>query len=397
MSRTASRLALACLAIASLVGRQAQAEWQGQASLELRAFPEHGAYPGQAARTGASLALEPRYSNSWQNGKVSLSFEPFLRIDQRDPERTHADLRELVVQAGSGEWELRVGVAQVFWGVLESRHLIDVLNQVDNLEDIDGEVKLGQPLLNVGWVSPDYGTLEAYLLLGFRERAHPGAAGRLRLPLPVRDDSATFDSSCRRAAPDVALRWSRNVGVLDLGLAAFHGTAREPQYRLVLEPASLALEPHYDRIYQLSLDSQVTFGGLLLKLEALGRIGQGRPFAAISSGVEYSTLLADADLGLLAEYHYDGRRNGTPMFFDHDAFLGVRLAVNDVASTEARAGIIVDVKNGARLASFEASRRWGETRLLRLRARLFATGDQKDALYALRKDGYVELETVWYF
>jgi hypothetical protein len=397
VSRIGRWLALASLSIASLVGRHAQAQWQGQASLELRAFPEHGLYPGQEARTGASLALEPRYSNSWENGKYSLSFEPFLRIDQRDAERTHVDLRELVFQAGSGGFELRLGVAQVFWGVLESRHVVDVINQVDNLEDVDGEVKLGQPLLNVGWVSPGFGTLEAFLMLGFREREHPGPAGRLRLPLPVLDGSATFDSSWRRAAPDVALRWSGNVGVFDFGLAFFHGTGREPQYRLVLDGDGLAFQPRYDRIYQLSLDSQVTLGGVLLKLEALGRSGQGKLFSAISSGVEYTTLIANADLGLLAEYHHDDRYNATPMFFDHDAFLGVRLAVNDVASTEVRAGIIVDVKNGARLASFEASRRWGETRLLRLRARLFATGDPNDALHALRRDDYVELETVWYF
>ena len=44
---------------------------------------------------------------------------------------------------------LLVGAAKVFWGTAESRHLVDIINQTDAVEDIDEEDKLGQPMVKV--------------------------------------------------------------------------------------------------------------------------------------------------------------------------------------------------------------------------------------------------------
>ena len=83
----------------------------------------------------------------------SLTFAPFFRYDNTDSRRTHADLREayllLFGEIGEGEWELRVGVDQVFWGVTESQHLVDIVNQVDFVEHPAGEAKLGQPMVQL--------------------------------------------------------------------------------------------------------------------------------------------------------------------------------------------------------------------------------------------------------
>jgi len=44
---------------------------------------------------------------------------------------------------------LLVGINSVFWRVVESNHLVDILNQTDLIEDIDGEEKLGQPMISL--------------------------------------------------------------------------------------------------------------------------------------------------------------------------------------------------------------------------------------------------------
>ena len=88
--------------------------------------------------------------------RYRLSFATTMQISRR----THADLREayflIFGEIGDGEWELRVGIDQVFWGVTESQHLVDVVNQIDLVEHPNGVSKLGQPMVNITW-SSDWG------------------------------------------------------------------------------------------------------------------------------------------------------------------------------------------------------------------------------------------------
>ena len=71
------------------------------------------------------------------------------------------------------EIELLVGINKVFWGVTESVHLVDIVNQTDLVEDLDQEDKLGQPMVNLA-LQHDWGLLNIYLLPYFRERTFPG-------------------------------------------------------------------------------------------------------------------------------------------------------------------------------------------------------------------------------
>ncbi len=57
------------------------------------------------------------------------------------------------------EWEILAGLNKVFWGVAESRHQV---------EDIDEEDKLGQPMLNLTTLR-DWGTVSLFILPGFSE------------------------------------------------------------------------------------------------------------------------------------------------------------------------------------------------------------------------------------
>ena len=108
---------------------------------------------------------------------------------------------------------------------------MNIINQVDLVEDLDGEDYLGQPMINFTTFQ-DWGQIDVYVLPGFRERTFPGRDGRLRTPIPVATSQPVYTSDLGQKHVDVAARYSHYFGDLDVGLYYFWGTGREP----TLEP-----------------------------------------------------------------------------------------------------------------------------------------------------------------
>jgi hypothetical protein len=219
--------------------------------------------------------------------------------------------------------------------------------------------------------------------------------------VPVSNSDADYASSSGRDHIDVAARWQHSIGDWDIGLSHFSGTARQPVFRSGTDSSGRAvLIPVYDTIDQTGLDVQATKGDWLWKFEAISRSGQGARYAAAVGGFEYTLygiFDSGADLGLLAEYLYDERGNRATTPFEDDLFVGARLAMNDVASSELLAGVITDLSNGSRVFSVEASRRFGDHWKLNLEARLFSNIAANDVLAEQRDDDYVQLELAYYF
>lgn len=374
-------------------------ELSGSVELELRAFANDPLHPEQA-RHGGSLAIAPELYVSSSDEQHSFILSPFLRIDSADSERTHADLREAIYQFVGDRWEIRAGFGRVFWGVAESRHLVDLINQTDGVENLDGEDKLGQPMVNIS-VSRDWGTLDAFLLPYFRERTFPGRHGRLRSQPRVDTDRAQYESGSKRQRLDWAVRYSHSFGDFDVGLSHFHGTSRDPRLLpAVLGTGELVLVPRYDVIHQTGLDLQATKGNWLWKLEAIHRSGQGSTFNAAVAGFEYTFFgigESVVDLGVLAEFLYDDRGNSAPHPFERDVFLGARLAFNDEASTEVLAGVIRDLGGSAIAFSAEASRRLADQWKLSMELRAWGSVSHTDIQHALRRDDHVQATLQYFF
>jgi hypothetical protein len=276
--------------------------------LQARTFWDDSAWAGQddQALQGSVVATaEIRWYN--EAGNQRASFIPFLRWDAIDVERSLADFREAYWAFEGDGYELLVGANTVFWGVTESVHLVDIINQADFAGDIDGEDKLGQPMVRLA-LQRDWGELSAYLLPYFRQRTFAGRDGRFRPPLPVDTDRAVYESAAGEKHVDLALRYSHYIGDIDIGLNAFSGTSREP--RFVPAPDGQSLLPVYDQVEQVGVDLQYTREAWLWKLEAIARDGATHSFAAAVGGFEYTfyqVTESAADIGLLVEYQYDGR------------------------------------------------------------------------------------------
>ena len=399
------RFSLVFLLLLLIPCRSVAASWElsGFLSGEVRGFVHDAQYPRQH-EANVSFAIQPELYLEWDDGDQSILLVPFARWDQGDPKRTHLDIREFTYIKAARHWELRVGVGKVFWGVAESNHLVDIINQTDLVENIDTEDKLGQPMFNLALIQ-DWGTLDLFALIGFRERTFPGVKGRLRRALRVDTSGATYDSTAQNAHIDWALRYAHAIGDFDIGLYHFWGTSREPRFRpKITRSRELVLAPHYDLIHQTGTDVQATKGNWLLKLEALRRTGQGDTYVAAVGGFEYTVVgifETVLDLGVLSEYHYDDRDDdrgedaASP--FNNDVFAGSRLAFNDTQDTRVLAGITSDLDGRSKFFNFEASRRLGDRWRIEAEMRIFWDVEGSDPLFSIRRDDYLQIELARFF
>ncbi len=378
---------LSITSILSIPSPTRAGEWSGYLALDARSFVSDAAFDGQSDGD-VSLAFEPEFYREWKEGRSSFTFQPLLRYDSQDSERTHFDIRELYWQRVARNWEVRVGVSRVFWGVTESQHLVDVINQTDLVENPDGEDKLGQPMVRFASFRP-WGTLELFVLPGFRERTYPGRGGRLRPGLPIDTDGTRYESAAEEGHVDVALRWSHVLGPFDVGLSHFRGTGRDPILQLDEDAGELV--PFYEQIDQTGLDAQATLGPWLLKLEAIHRSGLRDDFDAVTGGFEYtfgSPFGTGWDIGFLAEYLWDERGETAPTPFEDDVFVGTRWALNDVQSTEILAGGILDLSSDAGFLLVEASRRLYDSWKLEVEMRAFVGLPPTDPAASLASDDF---------
>jgi len=383
-------------------GSQFFSEWQLSGKLgfeELGFF--HNGLDSKQHNNYLSGSIEPELYREWDGGKQSFTFSPFFRYSQHDNKRTHFDIRELTWLLAERDWELRVGFRKVFWGVAEGLHLVDIINQTDLVENTDTEDKLGQPMINLA-VIRDWGTLDLFILPGFRERTFSGVEGRLRSFPEVSVGDAEYENHGVEKHMAYAIRWSQVMGDWDIGFSHFYGSSREPTFKLkALPTGSLQIIPYYELINQTGLDLQLTHEDWIYKYEGIVREGQGHTFYAMTTGIEYTLFdlfSSGLDLGVVVEYMYDTRSSKNTLApFQDDILTALRFGFNDVQSTEILAGVMFDRTNNSKFYNIEASRRIADSFKVDLEIRLFSGAPTTDASYSIREDDHIRLEIGYYF
>jgi len=386
-----------------LVGTPAVADdfkQSGWVALDLRWFPQTPQFPDQFDHYQPSIALRPEYRWRFDN-EDQATFIPFLRVDSQDSERTHFDVREAYWRRQGEQWSLLVGVNRVFWGVAESRHLVDVINQVDEVEDIDQEERLGQPMINLT-TEQDWGNLSLFVLTGFRERTFAGPHGRPRFALPVDTDHPDYESHAENRHIDYALRYSHVLGDWDIGAHAFYGTGRAPTF--TVSPNGKLLIPNYRLINQVGTDIQYTHDAWLWKFEGIVRSGEGKTFGAMVAGTEYTFYQvgeSQTDVGVLFEYLYDGRDDdpgiAPPTPFENDIFIGTRVALNDTQDTSIVGGFTYDLNDHSIIFVVDAERRLADHWSIVAKLRSFVNVADDSLLRNFERDSYVDVQVRRHF
>ena len=393
------------------------ADWidiSGRLSTEAWLYPQSAAYPDQRSYAGG-LALETTFYVENEEG-TSITLTPSLRYDAGDPDRTYADFREAYLlmygDVGDDEWELRLGIDQVFWGVVELRSLVDIINQTDVVEHPNEKIKMGQPMAHFTW-SGDWGALELFAMTWHRARTYPGRHGRQRYEFIVDQDMISYESGAKKWHIDLASRYSGFFGPFDIGLSLFNGTNREPSLLPRLVDSELILAPHYEKIRQFGVDAQLTKGSLLLKLEAIYRAGaknsrfilhlnnfEEENYTAFILGSEYtfySIWGSNSDLVLFAEWAYDGRGRWATNAFANDLFLAARLGLNDAQSTEFVVSVLGSLDNSSRVVAGEFKRRLSDSWFLHVETSAFLDIDEDDFIYYVRRDSYIRVNLAYSF
>ncbi|MFT5470301.1 MAG: hypothetical protein ACI8UO_005429 [Verrucomicrobiales bacterium] len=380
-----------------LVSTGGEVEISGSVADESRTFFEEPQFPGQVETWQPSVIVEPEFFYETDDRDQQYRFSPYFRFDFQDDERTHFDIREANWRYMKDDWDLFVGIGKVFWGVTESQHLVDIINQDDFVEDIDREDKLGQQMINLS-LYKKWGTLNLFVLPGFRERTFAGRDGRFRTPLTISDDP-TYDSSAENGHVDFAIRYAHSIGNWDVGAYYFHGTGREPRFLPSADGNEIV--PHYDIIDQGGIDIQYTHEALLLKLEAIARGGHGDTFGAFAGGFEYTFYQifdSSSDLGLLAEYHRDGRdEDAPPTLFQNDVFAGARWSMNDTQDSALLFGVVKDTESDAATLFVEFERRIRDDWKIEIEGRFIANGHDDPLLDPFANDSFLTVRLSRFF
>ena len=369
-------------------------EISGSLGADVRYFNEH-------SETHGSVFVEPELYWETESGDDAFSMKVFARADDTDDERSRADIRELKWQHVADRWELHTGIGKVFWGVAESIHLVDVINQTDQVQSADGEEKLGQPMVH--WSGfQDWGTVDAFLLPYFRDRRFAGPDGRPSFGLTVDHDLASYESDDEEKHLDWALRYSHTLGDWDIGLSYFSGTDRNPSLIPQLNAANeTVLAPYYAQIEQLGIDVQATIGSWLWKAEAIAQDNSSKDYAAGVAGFEYTLVgvaESDTDVGLLAELHRDSRGQNSGVITEKDIFLAARITLNDVQDSNLLIGVNQSLEHSnSRLAVIEGNRRFGDNWRGTIDANFFDSDAVEDPLYQLRDEDHLSVTVEYFF
>ena len=344
--------------------------------------------------------LEAEFTSDFDSDDLIGTFLPYGRIASTGGEMNHADIRELNLLYTADDWEAIAGISRVFWGVTESGHLVDIINQTDQLEGFDGEDKLGQPMVRASRLF-DQDVLDLYVLPGFRERAFLPSDQPLALPFPIQEDKGLYGARNEQQHVDLAARFSGYRGLVDYGLSWFSGTSRDPEF--IVQPNG-TFRPRYPLINQWGLDVQLTLDSWLWKLEAIHRAFETEAltsdFNASIGGAEYTIYeLADSlfDLGLLAEWHFDSRDDRTTVPLQNDLFIGMRASFNDTQSSEFLAGVFSDLDDSSSSFRLEASRRVLDDARITLEAQTFLDVDPDNAISYLQDSDFIVLSLQLFF
>jgi hypothetical protein len=366
-----------------------QAQWQGEVILQGRVFRPMAGFQ-DLANHEAELVFTGGYYRDWDEGRQALTVEPFLRLDPSG-ERSRLDFFDLSWEYRWKRWDLSVGFREVFWGVTESRHLVDVINQRDVLVGASGYVKMGQPL--VGVTTRQYwGSLEVMLMPYFREQTFAGRASALWSPIPVAADEPQYQSAARNWHLDAAVRWSHSLGAWDVAATHFAGTNRDPRFVPGSDSGGRpALQPHYDVINQTGVDVQWTRGSWLWKLEVVTLDPVPGRYYAVVGGLEFA--VADY-LSVFGEYAYDSREDRATTSVNDDFFIGAQLLLPD---GRVRAGGYVDRRTLNSLLHVRAERRLSDVSLIALEVGGFLGRASLEPPCARRQHYYLSMNVVHFF
>ena len=380
----------------------------------------------------SSLRFDVDFYGDTGDSGIRYKFHPFVRYDSHDEERSKAQVNELFAEYTHLQIDYKVGISTVFWGVTESQHLIDIINQYDLAEHSEKEAKIGQPMASASAIY-DWGAVDIFLLMGFVERTFAGEDGRPRSTIIVDTDEPIYVNGANKNTLDLGVRYYNTFGNLDFGLSYFGGVSRDPYFLLAYQGqiiensisvsqaliSDLKLVPVYEDIQQVSIDALYLLNDWAWKLEGYRRFGDNATYYAAVFGFEYTSVgIMDSriDAGWILEYNYDQRKDSAPFItFQNDFFFGARINWNNQYGTNLVAGVFWDPSLKEEVFKLEFRHRISDNIVIMSDTRVFISDTKlagntvydylktlkeagsNNSIAFIERDSYFQLELVFYF
>lgn len=385
-------LASLVLAVASVTSVTAQ-DLKGFLSFDTTLYNEDLAGVSSVTRFSGEVGSSFNLGDA-----LDFQFRVFGTYNPEDSAGSYIDPTIAKLTYSAGDWELVAGYDIVYWGVVESQKIVNVVNQRDQLRDLEGSMPLGQLMVGAVYNGPS-ASVEAYVLPRFTPLNFGSDRRRLGYTLPVDDDRPIYESAEGRSNVDFALRVSGSAGDLEYGVFAFDGTLRQPEF--VFDAATSTLRPFYRQGTQYGLELQYTLGATLLKFE--GRhteLDNGPSYQNLVYGAEYvigSPFGTRNELVLYLEHNWDSRGVASPNVFQNDLFVGARLNISNGLGTSIRVGGYYDLDYGSLFASARVETRLNDSVSLLAQAYLVDAGDPADVLTGADNLDQFSLNLKWNF
>lgn len=369
---------------------------------DIREFHKQEAYSNQKNTYSSYFKTEFFFTIS---DNINFISEPYYRYDHNDKNRTLFDFKVNKFTYFGENYEIKLGVDEVFWGVTESKNLVNIINTNDNAAG-DLKEKLGQPLLAYTIFSEQVGYIDFYFLPVSVKSAQIGQEGRLRFSNPTENNGHIYSGGAGEKIPSWAFKWEKNISIFDFSFQGFRGNSRENSITPILEGASLKYFPGYERISQLGTYFQLVSGPIIYKIEAIKKNGQKnaknirKNFFSYTLGIEYlyNRLFEKKwDINTFIEYSNDDRNNDSLDILQNDLFIATKLIFNNIQGAELLASTTFDLDGGGNTALAEFSSRLSENMRVTALYQAYWSTNNKDILYSFRRDNHFGLKLVKYF
>jgi hypothetical protein len=317
----------------------------------------------------------------------------FTNWNSADESRRYSDIREANISFRHNELTFGAGINTFFWGVSESINVVNVLNQSDMLESIDGKVKLGQTFVSVKTriINND---VSFYYLPSFTEQDFPE---RPSYGLPVYD-GALYEDNKKRGG--FAARSLFYVDQLEFAVSYFNGTRRSP---LLIKQASIPshLIPYYLQTENLMFDGVYLAEDFTLKLEAKMGREEHSGFITANFGIEYPSYAFSnyiEEIVFIAEYVFDDRGLSSETHGQNDLFIGAKFDFGDNKSGRVRTLYSYDFDYRGQYAEISYQYRLNDYFRIQVKAMKVLTAEPNDRrLYALTGEEFVKFSLHYAF
>lgn len=337
-------------------------------------------------------ASELKIETYYDIDQIRLVSELLARLDSEDSGRRQLEAREAYLNSSYSNVDIFIGHRQVFWGVNESRNIVDIINQKDSAANEGSDAKLGSPSISVEKIT-NFGDNQLWFIPRFRNKTFNDSDSHPSSGIEVL--SSSYERKDGQNANDYAYRISNSYNSWDYAGSIFYGTSRDPILKKNI--SNTGLEAFYPKLRSFGFEGQFTGEQTLLKLETLSGIQSNENFFSIVNGIEYTKygiLEKNWDLGFILESQFDDR----PQAVSNQFFvIGKRLILNDTSDSNVLTLLTIDNYSDQSFFTLEGSRRINEWSSIEISSKFYNAKKQSSPFKQLSDDDEIQLKLKIYF